>query len=71
MNKMMPLGLGEHLITGNGVIFLVQSKMVRVGFDAKEQFSAGSGERLIVFLDYGTVCRRGLFDPTFRKVYMR
>lgn len=44
---------------------------MRVGFDAKEQFSAGSGERLIVFLDYRTVCRRGIFDLAFRKVYTR
>lgn len=37
--------------------------MVRAEFDAKERYSAGSGERFRVFLNFGKVRRGGSLIP--------
>lgn len=49
--------------------FLTHIKKVRVGFEVRERFSAGSSEGLIALFDLEKFSGRGLSDPAFRKVH--
>lgn len=51
------------------VIFIIHSKKVRAGVEAKAKVSAGSSEGLIGFLDSGKFPGRDLPDPTLRRVH--